>query len=117
MTSDRIKEIQEQTAYPESVSIQQALLQVWNECEQERTKAMEEYKNQSQWISVKERLPEKNQRLVLVCNTEEVGDYAWVCCGQYHALEFGKKKKWYNQFSDEEIIPTHWMPLPNSPIK
>lgn len=38
MTSDRIKEIQEQTAYPESVSVKQALLQVWNECEQEQVK-------------------------------------------------------------------------------
>lgn len=38
MTSDRIKEIQEATDYPDSVSVQQALLQVWNECEQEHTK-------------------------------------------------------------------------------
>ena len=36
MTTDRIKEIQEKTAYPESVSVQQALLQVWNECELEK---------------------------------------------------------------------------------
>ena len=36
MTSDRIKEIQQETAYPESVSVQQALLKVWNECEQEK---------------------------------------------------------------------------------
>jgi len=36
MTSERIKEIHEQTAYPESVSVKQALLQVWNECEQEQ---------------------------------------------------------------------------------
>jgi len=35
MTSERIKQIQETTAYPESVSVQQALLQVWNECGQE----------------------------------------------------------------------------------
>lgn len=34
MTSDRIKEIQLSTAYPDSVSVKQALLQVWNECEQ-----------------------------------------------------------------------------------
>jgi Fic family protein len=33
MTSDRIKEIQSKTAYPDSISVQQALLQVWNECE------------------------------------------------------------------------------------
>ena len=36
MTSERIKEIQEQTAYPESVSVMIALKQVWNECEQEQ---------------------------------------------------------------------------------
>ena len=36
MTTERIKEIQSKTAYPESVSVQQALLQVWNECEQEQ---------------------------------------------------------------------------------
>jgi chemotaxis regulatin CheY-phosphate phosphatase CheZ len=34
MTSERIKEIQQQTAYPDSISVQQALLQVWNECMQ-----------------------------------------------------------------------------------
>jgi len=34
MTSERIKEIQQQTTYPDSISVQQALLQVWNECSQ-----------------------------------------------------------------------------------
>lgn len=36
MDTDRIKEIQQETAYPESVSVQQALLKVWNETEQEQ---------------------------------------------------------------------------------
>jgi hypothetical protein len=36
MKTERIKEIQSNTAYPESVSVQQALLQVWNECEQDQ---------------------------------------------------------------------------------
>jgi hypothetical protein len=35
MTPDRIKEIQDKTAFPDSVSVCQALLQVWNECEQD----------------------------------------------------------------------------------
>ena len=35
MTSHRIKEIQNNTNYPYSTSVQQALLQVWNECAQE----------------------------------------------------------------------------------
>ena len=34
MTSDRIKEIQETTAHPNSTSVMLALKQVWNECEQ-----------------------------------------------------------------------------------
>lgn len=34
MKAARIKEIQEETGYPNSVSVQQALLKVWNECEQ-----------------------------------------------------------------------------------
>jgi len=38
MNSDRIKEIQEATAYPESTSVMTALKQVWNECEQEQVK-------------------------------------------------------------------------------
>lgn len=36
MDADRIKEIQHETAYPESVSVQQALLKVWNETVQEQ---------------------------------------------------------------------------------
>jgi len=36
MDTDRIKEIQHETAYPKSVSVQQALLKVWNETVQEQ---------------------------------------------------------------------------------
>jgi len=35
MTIERIKKIQSKTAYPDSLSVQQALLQVWRECAQE----------------------------------------------------------------------------------
>jgi Zn finger protein HypA/HybF involved in hydrogenase expression len=38
MTLDRIKEIQAETAYPNSTSVQQALLKIWNECQQEQVK-------------------------------------------------------------------------------
>ena len=34
MTTERIKEIQQKTAYPDNRSVQQALLQVYNECSQ-----------------------------------------------------------------------------------
>ena len=36
MNADRIKEIQQETAFPESLSVCQALLKVWNETEQEQ---------------------------------------------------------------------------------
>ena len=35
MTSGRIEELQKQTAYPDSQSVQQAMLQVWNEVQQD----------------------------------------------------------------------------------
>jgi len=35
MNTDRIEEIQKATAYPDSQSVQQALLKVWNECSNE----------------------------------------------------------------------------------
>ena len=37
MNTDRIEKIQKGTAHPESTSVAQALLQVWNECELENT--------------------------------------------------------------------------------
>ena len=36
MNTKRIEEIQKLTAYPDSISVQQALFKVWNECEQEK---------------------------------------------------------------------------------
>lgn len=46
MTADRIKEIQSKTAFPNSISVCQALLQVWNECEQQKkVKKTWEYEN------------------------------------------------------------------------
>lgn len=36
MNADRIREIQLETAYPQSMSVYVALLKVWNECEQSK---------------------------------------------------------------------------------
>jgi hypothetical protein len=59
MTSDRIKEIQEGTAYPNSRSVYQALFQVWNECGQEQSKNIQTEKIKAQiqildWIQEEE---------------------------------------------------------------
>ena len=42
MNSDRIEELQKTTAYPDSRSVANALLQVWNECAQENNKQINE---------------------------------------------------------------------------
>ncbi len=42
MDSKRIKEIQQETAHSESVSVQQALLKVWNECAQQSQSEIDE---------------------------------------------------------------------------
>lgn len=44
MDSNRIRDIQEKTAYPNSISVQQALMQVWNECEQAHQLEMKKFK-------------------------------------------------------------------------
>lgn len=54
MTTERIKEIQEKTSYADSISVQQALLQVWNECEQERNQFINDeidrrWPNKDEW--------------------------------------------------------------------
>lgn len=36
MTNERIKEIQDKTAHPDSKTVYLALMQVWNECEREK---------------------------------------------------------------------------------
>lgn len=51
MNSKRIKEIQAETAYPQSRSVQQALLKVWNECEQKQDKNF--YNKEDLWESYK----------------------------------------------------------------
>ena len=42
MNIERIREIMDETAYPESKSVAAALSQVWNECQQENNIRIEE---------------------------------------------------------------------------
>jgi hypothetical protein len=65
MNSERIKErlqntpqfleyvrclVRQATAYPESICVQQALLQVWNECESEHNRIADELKRKIELI-------------------------------------------------------------------
>ncbi len=50
MTSDRIKEIQDETAYPESVSVMLALKRVWHETAQSLNDEIKELKQSNTWV-------------------------------------------------------------------
>ena len=65
MNSERIKKLQEQTAYPESTSVMLALKQVWNEVQQENNKDIETYKNR---IRVLQNLNEKYREKLGISN-------------------------------------------------
>ena len=99
MTSKRIEEIQKKTAHPDSLSVQQALLQVWNECEREpeidkqisqaieiatqeikkhiedAVKSIEpKLEEESDWISVIDKMPERHlefhRSILITCKTD-----------------------------------------------
>jgi len=110
MNSERIKEIQEATAYPVSLSVKQGLLQVWNECEQE--------KPTPEWISVKDALPYEYSRVVIYKL-----DCVLICLGI--AIYSNKKFMFdatmlndnnFERLSDKPIRGvTHYLVLPESP--
>lgn len=77
MTSARIKEIHLSTAYPESVSVQQALLQVWNECEQSKS-------NPSKLVEALENIVNLNTPAISVTAS------AWASTGIELAMQYVK---------------------------
>jgi hypothetical protein len=60
-------------------------------------------RKQSEWISVEERLPERNGRYLTHCNVEGQS----LVCILYYCKVGG--------FNDGAV--THWMPLPEPPMK
>lgn len=72
---------------------------------------IKELEAQQQWISVKERKPEKHTTVVMSHDSHK-----WVCNGEFDG------RQWYNEFDESEVpvYPTHWRPLhspPNQSVK
>lgn len=65
MNSDRIKELQEQTAYPESVSVYKALLQVWNECQQEHNEQLRLH-SVMYWRDIDKEMPPEHEKVLVL---------------------------------------------------
>ncbi|RLC88484.1 MAG: hypothetical protein DRJ03_02435 [Chloroflexi bacterium] len=78
MDSERIKEIQESTTYPESVSVQQALLKVWYETQTPLQKQLDKkYKEVEAYVGQLRELhrvkPESKSNLALLPTTSTRG--------------------------------------------
>jgi UTP-glucose-1-phosphate uridylyltransferase len=77
MNTDRIKEIQQETAYPESVSVQQALMKVWNETEQEQLRINETEQEQLRIAAVIKSLPDSDEIIMKARELDEKDFDQW----------------------------------------
>ena len=66
----------------------------------------------SEWISVKDRLPELTLGLDNTCS-----EWVLICKsnGRMGVARWTIKSKWYLYFGPEARYVTHWMPLPEAP--
>ena len=62
MTKERIEQIRESTLFPKSVSVQRALLQVWNECLRELTAEREKAAKLVNSLEMALQILEENQK-------------------------------------------------------
>ena len=98
MTTDRIKEIRKKTAYPNSKSVQQALLQVWNECQEDIA---------DKWFEYPKNIPPIHSENYLIVDNGYI--QISLFRGDYNKFQ-------HELVGAEKCNITHWMPLPNKPL-
>lgn len=67
----------------------------------------------SEWISVKERLPEKKQDVLMYFNSGNMAVGWWHDEDEHITFWCAYTDDGF--YTDCDYIPTHWMPLPESP--
>jgi len=105
MKLERIKEIQKETAYPDSISVQQALLKVWNECQQNYKP---EFTKESDWIGVEDKMPE-----VKGIQSEQI---TFLTLGDKIIDGYSNGRKFYDADGIIHRFVTHWKYKNNEPI-
>lgn len=65
-----------------------------------------------EWISVKDRLPETDKMVLVVCNSAYC-EKPYSTVGNYTCWT---SKKWLTKSGAIDTSVTHWMPLPQPPI-
>ena len=68
-----------------------------------------DYRKQSGWISVEERLPQVTGKYI--CCVKDKGGNTWTVPADWN-LEM---KMWFGEFGEIKNMVTHWMPLPEPP--
>jgi len=63
----------------------------------------------SEWISVKDRLPEEEGEFLCCSNIITDEEHIWI-----EICYFYKSNEWIH-YAGEDAFPTHWMPLPEPP--
>jgi len=104
MNTGRIKEIQKETAYPDSISVQQALMKVWNECQGEILKTPQV--SVRGWVSVSDQLPIEHKHGMSLEVLTFSGSEMSV---RHYDYELGR---WTGS---PHVDVKHWMELPSPP--
>lgn len=73
--------------------------------------------NKTQWISVKDRLPLCNQRVLVVIRHKQKVTQTYVSVSTFSEFTdcVGNKRIWWSKYSKRYTEITHWMPLPELP--
>lgn len=95
---------------------EQIIKEIIGECDIERTAiAMQAYKNQSEWVSVADALPEPESFYLVVANKGSIFMMYYGLGRDYLSGEM--INCWF--YNDAEVKPyldpTHWQPLPKMP--
>lgn len=65
----------------------------------------------TEWISVKDRLPEDNARVMVFCNDPHLGK---LCRPMSIIIQYSRDRGWYDKAEKYRHV-SHWMPLPEPP--
>ena len=67
-------------------------------------------KEQAQWISIKDKLPEEKQAIIFYISDTDFAPDERIATGLYLHGQF-----YDDDFNDWGLVTTHWMPLPPPP--